>query len=63
MSQADPEAVAAIESTGNDAVDEVVASLQQLDGAPVSEHVPVFEAAHERLRAALSDAGDTAGVR
>ena len=63
MSEADSEAVAAVEPTGNAAVDEVLASLEQLDGAPVSEHVPVFEAAHERLRAALSDAGDAAGAR
>ena len=45
--------------TGNNAVDEVLASLGALDDAPVSEHVSVFESAHERLRGALSGAGDT----
>jgi hypothetical protein len=29
-----------------------------LDGRPVSEHVAVFEAAHDRLRSALAHAGD-----
>lgn len=42
------------EPTGNDIVDQVVASLQELDDAPVTEHLPIFEAAHEHLRAALS---------
>ena len=40
-------------STGVSAVDEVLASVQQLDGRPVEEHVAVFEQAHERLRRAL----------
>jgi hypothetical protein len=46
------------ESTGNPDVDGVVASLAQMDGMPVSEHVAVFEAAHEKLRGALADAGN-----
>jgi hypothetical protein len=29
-----------------------------MDGMPVSEHVAVFEAAHEKLRGALADAGN-----
>jgi len=44
------------EPTGNATVDEVVESLQRLEGAPVAEHVPVFENAHEKLRDALTDA-------
>lgn len=44
------------EPTGNATVDEVIESLEQLEGAPVSDHVAVFEAAHEKLRGALADA-------
>jgi hypothetical protein len=56
----EPEAVeaAAPVSTGHPAVDEVLRSLDQLDGRPVDEHVAAFEEAHDRLRRALSDAGD-----
>jgi hypothetical protein len=46
------------EHTGNPVVDSVLDSLRELDQLPVSEHVAVFEAAHDRLRGALSDAGD-----
>jgi hypothetical protein len=49
------------ELTGHDAVDEVLGSLERLDGRPVAEHVAVFEAAHEGLRVALADAGDRPG--
>lgn len=45
-------------STGNAEVDRVLASLDQLDSTPVSEHAAVFEAAHVGLRAALAEAGD-----
>lgn len=45
-------------STGHPAVDEVLRSLDDLDGRPVDEHVGAFEEAHDRLRRALSDAGD-----
>ena len=48
------------ERTGHPAVDEVLASLAGLEERPVAEHVAVFEAAHDRLRAALADAGGTA---
>jgi hypothetical protein len=44
------------ERTGHPAVDAVIASLDVLGTRPVSEHVAVFESAHEGLRAALSDA-------
>lgn len=46
--------------TGHPAVDEVLASLAGLEERPVAEHVAVFEAAHDRLRAALAEAGDPA---
>ena len=49
---------APVELTGNAAVDEVLRSMQGLQQRPVEEHVAVFEAAHEKLRAALANAGD-----
>ena len=48
----------AVESTGHPEVDAVLASLADLDGRPVAEHVSVFEDAHDRLRSALADAGN-----
>jgi hypothetical protein len=48
-----------VQRTGNDAVDGVLDSLDALVDTPVAEHVAVFEAAHDQLRAALADAGDT----
>ncbi|HQR27283.1 MAG TPA: hypothetical protein PLP61_09615 [Nocardioides sp.] len=39
--------------TGNLRVDAVLDSLAGLDGQPLSEHVTVFERAHEQLRVAL----------
>ena len=45
--------------TGDRRVDEVLASLDGLPDLPVSDHVAVLESAHDRLRAALTDAGDT----
>jgi hypothetical protein len=51
------------EPTGHPDVDAVVASLEDLEGRPVAEHVAVFESAHDRLRSALADAGnDPAGA-
>lgn len=52
-------AAAEFQHTGNPVVDSVLDSLRELDEVPVSEHVAVFEAAHERLRGALADAGET----
>jgi hypothetical protein len=49
---------ATMERTGNPVVDSVLDSLRELDDVPASEHVAVFEAAHDRLRGALSDAGE-----
>jgi len=50
------------ETTGDESVDEVVASLRGLDDLPVSEHVAVFERAHESLRQVLSGAGEPAAA-
>jgi len=44
----------ALEQTGNPDVDGVLASLDSLSDAPVADHVAVFETAHDRLRAALT---------
>jgi hypothetical protein len=46
------------DETGNETVDTVLASLEQLDDLPAADHVAVFESAHDRLRAALSAAGE-----
>jgi hypothetical protein len=42
-----------VESTGVESVDRVLAEVAALADAPVGEHVPVFERAHEQLRRAL----------
>jgi hypothetical protein len=47
-----------VPTTGHPAVDEVLRSLEDLEGRPVDEHVEVFEKAHEALRRALSGAGE-----
>ena len=39
--------------TGVEEVDDVLDSVEGLEGTPVDEHVAVFEDAHERLRGAL----------
>jgi hypothetical protein len=44
--------------TGNHAVDEVLRTMQGLQDRPLEEHVALFEAAHEKLRAALAEAAD-----
>jgi hypothetical protein len=36
-----------------DEVAEVLASMEDLEGRPVTDHVAVYEQAHERLRRAL----------
>jgi hypothetical protein len=41
-----------------DLVEDVLGSMADLDERPVSEHVSVFEEAHDRLRDALARAGD-----
>lgn len=45
------------DATDNAEVDAVLRSLEGLEHRPLAEQVAVFEAAHEALRAALSDAG------
>jgi hypothetical protein len=47
--------------TGDQRVDRVLTSLEGLDGVPVSEHVGVFDRAHEALREALADASAQEG--
>jgi hypothetical protein len=49
----DPTLRASDLGTGDPRVDVVLESLADLEDLPVGEHAPVFEAAHERLRAAL----------
>ena len=44
--------------TGNLTVDAVLASMEGLEDRPVSEHVAVFEHAHEQLRGALDSTDD-----
>ena len=44
--------------TGDEEVDGVLASVEDLDDRPVDEHVGVFENAHERLRRALDSSPD-----
>lgn len=47
------------DQTGVPAVDQVLASVAALSDAPVSEHVAVFERAHEQLRRALDALPDS----
>jgi len=60
----EPEAAADAEPTavrtGDGAVDEVIAAVEQLEQRPLEEHVGVFEAAHEQLRRALDTPADDA---
>ncbi len=48
-----------VEGTGSVDVDAVIDSLDGLDGTPVVAHVAVFEQAHESLRRALAEAGES----
>ncbi|MBC2934733.1 hypothetical protein [Nocardioides sp. zg-1228] len=50
------------EPTGVEAVDRVLADVSGLDGIPVSDHVAVFERAHEQLRRALDARPDAPGA-
>lgn len=45
--------------TGVEEVDAVLASVDDLEGLPVDEHVAVFEGAHEQLRRALDGQPDS----
>jgi len=40
-------------STGVAAVDQVLGDLDRIDGAPLEEHLAMFERAHDGLRSAL----------
>ena len=42
-------------ATGDDAVDEALTRLATLDGAPLSQHVAVFDAVHAALQDRLTD--------
>ncbi len=44
--------------TGHEQVDAVLGSLDDLADRPVSEHVAIFERAHEQLRSALDAPAD-----
>ncbi|GAA4693153.1 hypothetical protein [Nocardioides nanhaiensis] len=46
-----------VEATGVASVDDVLADLAQVQERPLEEHPAAFEAAHDRLRQALDDAG------
>jgi hypothetical protein len=48
-----PREAAGYEPTGVDAVDRVLDDVAAVVGSPLSEHVRVFEQAHEQLRRAL----------
>ncbi|XVQ07925.1 hypothetical protein ACQP1W_35875 [Spirillospora sp. CA-255316] len=45
------------EPTGDARVDEALARLAELDAAPVSGHVEIFEGIHQRLQELLASAG------
>lgn len=47
-----------VPTTGHPEVDAVLASLDALQGKPVEEHAAVFEVAHDRLRAVLSEGAE-----
>ncbi|HEY0716783.1 MAG TPA: hypothetical protein VGD68_04135 [Streptosporangiaceae bacterium] len=47
--------LAELNSTGDTRVDEVVAQLGQLDGAPLEEHPVILGRIHDRLREVLGE--------
>ena len=61
--EADVEAVeietVVFEPTGEPRVDDAAARLRDIDAAPTSEHVEIFEDVHGRLQEALRDLGST----
>jgi hypothetical protein len=46
------------DAAGHPQVEAALEALAALDDLPVAEHAEVFQAAHDRLRAALTDAHD-----
>ncbi len=53
----EPRTQVEVVGTGDVEVDAALVSLRGLDDTPVSEHVAVFERAHETLRRTLAGAG------
>ena len=51
------EAAPVFEPTGEPRVDDAAARLHDIDAAPTSEHVAIFEDVHGRLQEALRDLG------
>ena len=51
-------------ATGESRVDEALAKLDELAGLPVTEHPPVFDQVHRRLREVLGelDSGEPGGA-
>ncbi|HWG13651.1 MAG TPA: hypothetical protein VG268_10315 [Streptosporangiaceae bacterium] len=47
--------LAGLNSTGDPRVDEAVAQLGQLDGAPLEEHPVILGQVHDRLREVLGE--------
>lgn len=45
-------------ATGDDAVDAALTRLETIDGAPLSQHVAVFDAVHAALQDRLADTED-----
>jgi hypothetical protein len=54
----EPAAAESVPRTGHAGVDAVLDDVEVLDGRPPADQVPVFEAAHDRLRDLLAGAGD-----
>jgi hypothetical protein len=55
-----PRPAAELPPTGDDRVDEAVAGLSRLPGAPAEEHVAVLEEVHGRLRDILGELNEGA---
>ncbi|HET7305843.1 MAG TPA: hypothetical protein VFJ12_14980 [Segeticoccus sp.] len=45
-------------STGDADIDAALARLDQVEGAPLAEHIAAAERVHQQLQARLSDLGD-----
>jgi hypothetical protein len=58
----EPVDTGAAHPTGDAVVDAVLRTLDELPTVPVSEHVAIYEAAHDRLRDALTDGADPTGA-
>lgn len=58
VTQSEPDREPSAEPTGHQVVDELLGRLEGVEDIPVDERLPIFEAAHEALRDALSGAAD-----